>query len=252
MGLFRLGSRAMSSALPPPPHVAGPRAGLGRGARVWLVRHAQVHEDWAGRSYGGDQDVPLSAEGERRSAELAHSLAQLAPTYILSSDLSRASVLARATVAAADCPLRLDPRLREVDRGRWNSVDVAELHRERRDEMAAFYADPWRYDGHGGEGDAHLAERAWPALREALAEVGQGLLIVTAHYNVIRVLAACALGLPPARSFALRLDTGRALALEEGPGGWRLLASNVAAPGSLSVGEEHMGVTHSDVSESSQ
>ena len=232
----------MSPTLPQPPHLAGPRSGLGRGSRLWLVRHAQVHEDWVGRSYGGDQDVPLSTAGERRSAELASSVARLRPRLILGSDLSRARHLAELAAREAGCPLRLDSRLREVDRGRWHSLDVGDLHRDRTDEVRAFYADPWHFTGHGGEGDGHVAERCWPLVHAALAEVEGGVLVVAAHYNVIRVLAGCALGLPPARSFALRLDKGRALALEDSAQGWRLLASNVADPGGHEIGEEHMGV----------
>lgn len=240
----------MSATLPPPPHLAGPRAGAGRGVRVWLVRHAEVHADWAGKSYGGAQDVPLSAAGERTSTALAASLAALAPRLVVSSDLSRARHLGAAAAALAGCPLRLDPRLREVDRGRWHSRDVGALHAERTDEVRAFYADPWHFVGHGGEGDGHVAERAWPVLAEALATVADGALALTAHYNVIRVLVGCALGLPPARSFALRLDKGRAIALEDAPGGWRLLASNVADPGAHAIGDEHMGVQGADLGRS--
>ncbi|QDU66775.1 histidine phosphatase family protein [Engelhardtia mirabilis] len=237
----------MSSPLPPPPHLAGPRPGLARGARLWLVRHAEVHADWVGRSYGGDQDVPLSTEGERRSAELASSVARLGPRLILSSDLSRARHLAERAAREAACPLRLDPRLREVNRGRWHSLDVGDLHRDRAAEVSAFYADPWHFDGHGGEGDGHVAERAWPLVLGALAEVGDGVLVIAAHYNVIRVLTGCALGLPPARSFALRVDKGRAVALEDSADGWRLLASNVADPGNHDIGDEHMGVRPGDL-----
>lgn len=232
----------MAAQVPPPPHRAGPRPGLGKGARVWLARHAEVHADWVGRSYGGDQDVPLSAEGELRSLEFGASLARLAPALVVSSDLSRARHLGEAAASGASCPLRLDPRLREVDRGRWHSLDVGELHATRTDEVRAFYADPWHFDGHGGEGDGSVAERVWPVLLAALEEVGDGTLAVCAHYNVIRVAVACALGIPPARSFAVRVDKGRAVALEDSPAGWRLLSSNVADPGTHEIGDEHMGV----------
>jgi broad specificity phosphatase PhoE len=225
---------------PPPPHLAGPRPGRGAGVRVWFARHAQVHEDWATRSYG-PEDVPLSEEGRARTLELGASLAACRPGHVLSSDLSRASELGRRVAELAPAPLTLDPRLREVDRGAWRGMDVGELHAARRAEVAAFYADPWGFRDHGGESDGDVGARAWPALDEALAAAADGVLVITAHYNVLRVLAAMALGVPPERSFAWRLDKGRASLFEDTPGGWRLLAHNVHDPGAFEHEAEYLG-----------
>lgn len=238
----------MAQAEPAPeprPDRSGPRHGRGQGARVWLVRHAQVHADWATRSYG-PEDVPLSEEGLERTAELARSLAACRPFEVLSSDLSRAALLGRRVSELGPAPIVIDERLREVDRGRWRGKQVEALHLEHREELAAFYADPWSYRGHGGESDADVARRAWPALDARLdswgGEADRGPLVVTAHYNVLRVLVSLALGLPPERSFAWRLDKGRASLLEDTATGWRLLAHNVHDPGALEVEDEHLGV----------
>ncbi|MHC4894832.1 MAG: histidine phosphatase family protein [Planctomycetota bacterium] len=225
----------------PPPHLAGPRPGPGRGARVWLARHAQVHEDWATRSYG-PEDVPLSAEGERRTVELGASLARVAPDALLSSDLSRASRLADVVTEHVDVPVQLDERLREVDRGDWRGLDIGELHATRTAEVGRFYDDPWTYDGHGGECDRDVAMRAWPVFEEALAGVDGGVLVLTAHYNVIRVLATVALGIPPERSFAFRLDKGRVTLLEDTDRGFRLIAHNLHDPGAFEHTDEYLGL----------
>ena len=224
-----------------PPQRAGPRRGRRAGARVWLARHAQVAAEWATRSYG-PEDVPLSEEGERRTVELGASLAACEPAAVWSSDLSRAARLGRVAAEAARVPLRLDPRLREVDRGAWRGREVADLHVERREELERFYAEPWTYAGHGGESDSAVAARAWPALLEALDAVGSRTLLVTAHYNVLRVLAAVALGIPDRRSFAFRLDKGRATLLEDTAEGWRLIAHNVHDPGAFEHRDEYLGL----------
>jgi broad specificity phosphatase PhoE len=227
---------------PPPPDVEGPRPGLGGGARVWLARHAQVHAGWSAKSYG-PEDVPLSAEGELRTVDFGASLAATGPQQVVSSELSRARLLGERVARHRGLVLRTDRRLAEVDRGRWRGRVVADLHREDAAEVQRFYLDPWTYRGHGGESDSDVAERAWPALLEVLAAAEGGVAVLAGHYNVIRVLCARALGLAPARSFALRLDTGRASLLLDGPGGFRLLGHNVFDPGRHEVGDEHLGLS---------
>jgi broad specificity phosphatase PhoE len=57
-----------------------------------------------------------------------------------------------------------------------------------------------------------------------------GPLALAAHYNVIRVLVARAIGIAPAHSFRLRVDLGAVTVLADDPGGWRLLRANVRGP----------------------
>jgi len=203
-------------------------AGSGGGTRLWLVRHAEVSEDWQGKAYG-DLDVPLSAAGEERTVELALDLARLSPAAVVSSPLERARRLGEAVAAGSGLPLRIADELREIHRGRWQGRTVAELHDEEADGVAAFYADPWTYRDHGGESDEDLARRAWSGLAGPLAGTS-GPLVVTTHYNVIRVLCATALGIPAHRSFGLRVDPGRAVMIEDSREGWRLHHSNVESP----------------------
>ncbi len=217
-----------------PPSTPEQHAGHGSGIELWLVRHAEVHGDWQGRAYG-DLDVPLSAEGEARTRELAPLLAQLEPDIVLTSPLERARVLGERVANAADVPLRIQPELREVHRGSWQGRTVADLHEASGDEVRAFYADPWNWCGHGGESDRVLAGRAWSALDPLLAAAHASgerprRIVVTTHYNVIRVLLAGALGVPSASTFALRIDTGRCALIADRPDGWHLIRTNVMDP----------------------
>lgn len=204
------------------------------------MRHAEVEASARSRAYGSD-DVALAPEGLARSDELAQSLARLRPARLLSSPLQRALYLAQQTGRALGQPPRIEAGLREVDRGRWQALEVAELHRRHPEEVAAFHADPWTFRGHGGESDSDVAARAWPILeREARAHPGAALVFVC-HYNVIRCLCSVALGLPSPRSFALRLDKARALLLEDRPTGFKLVALNLHDPGAFTARDEHLG-----------
>lgn len=222
------------------PHLAGPRAGAGQGAFLWLARHAEVHVDWQPIAYGS-QDVPLSPEGELRSDELARSLARLEPDQIVSSDLQRAARLGRELARVSGAPIEFTPGLREIARGEWEEMTVADLRRERAEQAARWYADPWSFDEHGGESDAVVVDRAWPPLERALHS-GARQIVVTAHYNVLRCVVSAALGLDPSNSFSWRLDKACCALLIDTPNGFQLAASNLHDPGAFQLGDEHLNV----------
>ena len=74
----------------------------------------------------------------------------------------------------------------------------------------------------------------WAAIR---ADAARGRTVVFAtHYNVIRVLATHLLGLAPARSFAFRVDPGRATLFLDGEQGWMLRVSNALRPRQAGIG----------------
>jgi broad specificity phosphatase PhoE len=195
---------------------------------VWLLRHGEVHADWHGRAYGG-MDVPLSAQGERDTDAAIATFSALPFERVVSSNLGRARRFGEGIAAGSGAPLVVSAGLAEIQRGRWQGHSIAELTRERPDELAGFYDDPWNYDLHGGETDAHVLERAWPELERALAGAPK-LVAVTCHYNVVRVLLTRMLGLEPRWSFRLRIDLSGACLLHDGPDGWRLLRANVKGP----------------------
>lgn len=212
-----------------PPSSPQPHSGFGSGSELWLARHGEVHADWQGQEYGA-LDVPLGEPGRLQSERLAAALARLEPAVILSSHLQRAEHMGRALALAAGLELQVDPRLGEIDRGGWSGRRVEELHGELAHEVRAFYADPWSWRGHGGENDAMLAERIWLPIEAGLKQAAGARLVVTSHYNVVRVLVSTALGIPPASSFNLRLDAAHLVVLKDGPGGWELLYSNLHEP----------------------
>lgn len=217
--------RRMSEQEPLPGERRRPHPGCGTGAEIWIFRHGEVADEFQGLAYGG-MDVPLSAQGLRDSEALAERFRASGIRAVVASTLQRARRLGELLAEANGAPLELDPRLVEIDRGRWQGRPMRELMRDSEHEVAAFYADPWRFRGHGGECDADVCARAWPALEEALARHG-GPLAIACHYNVARNLIACALGIEPTASFRVRVDLTAAALLRDGPRGWTLQRCNV-------------------------
>lgn len=199
------------------------------GTRVWLLRHAEVHADWRGVAYG-DLDVPLSEAGAVHTRVLGERFGALAPVEVACSPLARARALGEAVAAAAQAPLAVAPGLRELFRGRWQGRARTALESECEGEVAAYYDDPWTFDGHGGETDRAIAARAWPELEARVRRHPGDTVVLCTHYNVIRVLLAKALGVPPAASFGLRVDPGAGALLVDGPEGWLLAHLNIEDP----------------------
>jgi broad specificity phosphatase PhoE len=213
-----------------------PHPGTGGGAELWIFRHGEVADDVQGLAYGG-MDVALSPRGLRDSEELAERFRGFGFRRVVASTLRRARRLGELLAASNGVELELDSRLVEIDRGRWQGRPMQELMRDHESEVAAFYERPWTFRGHGGECDADVVGRAWPAVERALGDGAPsgssrrgGPVAIACHYNVARNLIACALGIEPNASFRVRVDLTAAAHLRAGPRGWTLVRCNVRTP----------------------
>lgn len=209
------------------------------GARLWLVRHGRVAATDA--TYG-DADVPLSAAGEADTAEAVRSLAAIGGVAaVFSSPLVRARTMGAALADALHLPLAERDGLRELHRGQWQGLARDEYMRRWRADADAFWRDPLRWNGHGGESEADLVARGAPVLEEAARAAPGATAVLTAHRQIIRALVAAAIGLPPGRSHALQLDPGGGVLLEAAPHGWVLHRSNVVPAGAPQATEPEGG-----------
>lgn len=211
--------------LPPAPPAP---PSCGSGARVWLVRHARVADAFQDLAYGAD-DVPLSPEGEEETRRLARSFATEAVRVVHASDLSRASTMGRAIAEATGAPLVVDPALREIERGAWTGISKREFHARWEAQAREYWRDPWNWRVPGGDSDASLFARAWPAVMRALRAAEGGTAVVAAHANLIRVVLGRALGKAVAESYALESRPAHASLLVDARDGWRLEAFDVGA-----------------------
>jgi broad specificity phosphatase PhoE len=196
---------------------------------VWLLRHAEVREDWQDVAYG-DLDVPLSAAGEAETTAVGERFGALRPGAVIASPLARARRLGEAVATAGKAPLSVAEGLREGHRGDWQGRRFGELELERPDELRAYRDDPWTGHPHQGESDHALCARAWPVLEDLVRRHAGVTLVLTTHRQVIRVLLSRALGIPPSASFRLRIDPGAAALLVDGTPGWLLAHLNVGDP----------------------
>ena len=86
--------------------------------RLIIVRHGETIYN-AQRRFTGQSDVPLNPLGERQAAALVERLATEHLDAIVTSDLERTRVTAKAIAHNHGLPLQEDIDLRELAFGEW-------------------------------------------------------------------------------------------------------------------------------------
>ena len=168
----------------------------GPSQQIVLVRHGETEWSRSGQ-HTGRTDIPLTAEGRSRAVLLGAPLAgrNLA---VWSSPLQRA--LETCRLAGFDKPV-VDEDLREWDYGVYEGRTTAEIRE----------TDPswsvWLSPIPGGESLDQVAERARRVI-ERVTSAASGDAALFAHGHILRILAACWIGLPPVTGRLIALDTG--------------------------------------------
>lgn len=165
-----------------------------QGPEIWLVRHGAT--EWtATRRHTGRTDVGLTDAGMREAAALYKPLDRQAFAAAFTSPLTRARDTARIA-GFADAEVLDD--LREWDYGAYEGRTTAEI----RAEIPGWSV--WSDPIVDGETIDAVAVRAGRVL-DRVAGI-DGRVVLFAHAHVLRILAACALGLRPVAGKVLSLD----------------------------------------------
>lgn len=154
---------------------------------VLLARHGQTDDNLEPIRVQGFRDTPLNETGRRQAVELGERLAGTGIASLWSSDLSRARVTAEIVGRRLGLVPRLDSRLREANRGRWEGSRFVDIARE---EPALYEA--WLRAGPAfrfpdGESLLDQQERVTAALRDIHAGSALPALAVC-HGGSIRVM----------------------------------------------------------------
>ncbi len=163
---------------------------------VVLARHGETNDNLQPLRFQGFTDTPLNETGRAQAHSLAERLAAGPPPgsgsqagfrSLWSSDLSRASETAQIVGARLGLDPRLDARLREASRGRWEGYTFAEIERDEPELYAAWREAPaqWRFPG--GESLLEQQQRVTAAVTEIHAG-GELPALVVCHGGSIRVM----------------------------------------------------------------
>jgi broad specificity phosphatase PhoE len=170
--------------------------------RLYVVRHGQTERS-AGHVYSGQADVPLTAIGRDQARRAGEQLAPAGIDAIVSSPLSRARDTAEAIARATGAPLRVDPRLIEVDYGPFEGLDRQGARDRFGDAFAAWREDPFGSPVPGMEPLGDALARAGRATSDALAASACPVLV--GHQGILRLVLVALGRIAPEEYFTTRL-----------------------------------------------
>ena len=210
--------------------------------RLVLWRHGRTQWN-ATRRFQGQIDVALDETGRAQARQAAGQLAQLPPTAIVASDLSRAQDTAAALAEVTGVVVQTDARLRETNAGTWQGLGREELLAAHGDELAAWAAGSDLRPG-GGERRSEVAARMVAAIEDAMATVPyDATLVVVTHGGAARAAVGHLLDLPVANWAILGVLTNCAwTVLSEQPAEsgmrWRLEEYNARSLPQTAFGDD--------------
>ncbi len=199
-------------------------------ARVVVLRHGRTGHNLR-HIWQGQLDVPLDEVGVAQSRAAAALLAQAQPAAVVTSDLVRASATADALARVTGLPVVPDPRLREIDVGRWQGLTRDQIAAAGDAELLAAWRRGDDVEVGGAERPSDLGRRGAEALRDHASALDGGTLVVVSHGALLRAAALTLLGLEQARWTVLAGLTNCGWGvLEPGEPAWRLAAWGLTAP----------------------
>ncbi len=186
---------------------------------LFLIRHTEV-EGAAGRCIG-QSDVRLSEKGKQEMQSLLERLKPIAPTRLISSDLSRCLVLAERLGEALSIEVEVTHAWREMSFGAWENRTWDEIHASDGAHYEAWAKDFVTIAPPEGESFRNLQSRIEAELN-ALVESKVETVMVITHAGAIRAAVSCAIGLPLERAFSIHLNYGAQVHLNRNGELWTL------------------------------
>jgi broad specificity phosphatase PhoE len=154
---------------------------------VLLARHGETDDNREPIRVQGFRDTPLNDTGRAQAAQLADRLAGDGIASLWSSDLSRAHETAEIVGERIALTPRLDPRLREANRGRWEGSLFIDIERDEPELYRAWLRAGESFRFPGGESLREQQDRVAAAVDEARAS-GELPALLVCHGGAIRVM----------------------------------------------------------------
>jgi broad specificity phosphatase PhoE len=154
---------------------------------VLLARHGETDDNREPIRVQGFRDTPLNDTGRAQAAELGDRLAGDGIASLWSSDLSRARETAEIVGERVGLTPRLDPRLREANRGRWEGSLFIDIERDEPELYRAWLRAGESFRFPGGESLREQQDRVAAAVDDARAS-GELPALLVCHGGAIRVM----------------------------------------------------------------
>ncbi|WP_338492568.1 alpha-ribazole phosphatase family protein [Pseudomonas trivialis] len=179
-----------------------------------LLRHGETE---LGGGLRGSLDDALTANGW---AQMRAAVVEQGPwDRVISSPLQRCARFAEELGARLDLPVSLEKDLQELHFGAWEGQSAAALMQTDAEGLGLFWADPYNFTPPEGEPVSDFSDRVLGAIsRLHQAYAGERVLLIS-HGGVMRLLLACARGLPREQLLNVEVGHGGLFSLRVGADG---------------------------------
>lgn len=170
--------------------------------KITLVRHGQSTGN-AAECFTGQTDVALSNVGLEQAKLTGQALANEVFTAIYSSDLQRAKITAEIIADYHKLPVKIDPKLREINLGIFQGKSFIEVAQSYPQEFAAISRRDPDVIIPQGESHAMVRSRVIQSFTEILSRNTKGHILLVVHGGVIFHINHYILGITPKDNFKL-------------------------------------------------
>jgi broad specificity phosphatase PhoE len=185
--------------------------------RLWLVRHGMTAWN-SEKRLCGDQDIPLSAEGQMQANWVAQQLRAIPLSAIYTSDLLRAKQTAECIAHQYPSPISILSSLawREMSFGDWEGLTYVQIA-EQFPQYLSFFTHPMHCTPPHGEPFSSLIKRvsdAFGYIAQSVTSNITGDIVLVSHGGPLRVLLCWLLSLPFEQQWRLSMDHGSLSAID--------------------------------------
>lgn len=180
--------------------------------RLYLVRHAKTEWNALGR-FQGSLDSPLTEEGIRKTRRLADALGEIPLDGAFVSTLGRAQKTVDILVGDRGIPLTVDPRINEMNMGRWEGMTHAEIRAENPEALERYFATEIDFAAPEGESYRDLYERVEAFVNDL---PGMGCFLIVTHGMTLFFLTEILKGKTVEEIGKVRILEGATLTLYQG------------------------------------
>ena len=146
---------------------------------LYVVRHGEATLNVVNNVCGGRSDVPLTEKGCRQAEALASKLPHI--DRVICSPMIRARQTADILMREKSVPIEIDPRLREMDFGKFEGTE-----RGTPEFMKAKSEPACRFSG--GESGFQTAARVYSLLDELKGEKSGDSVLLVCHGAIMRII----------------------------------------------------------------
>jgi broad specificity phosphatase PhoE len=155
---------------------------------LYITRHGQTEWNVQGRLQG-HLDSSLTELGITQAEQLANSLADVGFNVIYSSPSLRTVRTAEIIRGQRPIEIKVDDKLREINMGSWEGMELSEVKLQFPHEHEAFWNTPELYvPSNGGETFQDVYERVVPCIEKIIADNESKTIMIVTHTVTLKCI----------------------------------------------------------------